>query len=105
MIILGPQVRKLYLYSVADRMVNSEDVQSHIKAARELGYQVGSVLFKHAQHCALMIEDEPKYWAAIERFWQGDSLSDNGISPGPRLPRGKMCLARTTFQAIAKVKL
>lgn len=74
--LLGSQVRRLYLYSAADRVVNFEDVQSHMEAARELNYQVESVLFKNAQHCSLIMEDEAKYWGVIERFWQGESLSD-----------------------------
>ncbi|KAK0124164.1 hypothetical protein ONS95_009146 [Cadophora gregata] len=69
--LLGPEVRRLYLYSATDRMVNFEDVQSHQKMARALQYPVGSVLFQNAQHCALVMEDDAKYWAAIEKFWNG----------------------------------
>jgi DNA repair protein RAD57 len=101
--LLGSQVRRLYLYSAADRMVNFDDVQSHMEAARELKYQVGSVLFKNAQHCALIVEDDAKYWAAIERFWRGESFSDLEIRSASRLPEERTGTSNTSLLATAKL--
>ena len=101
--LLGPQVRRLCLYSGADRMVNFEDVQSHMEAARELKYQVGSVMFKNAQHCALIMEDDEKYWAAIERFWRGECLSDLETSSAFSLSENRTGTSYTSLLAAAKL--
>ncbi|KAK8001698.1 hypothetical protein PG991_013920 [Apiospora marii] len=76
----GTRTRRLYLYSRADAMVAAEDVLAHAReAGRELGCRVGAVGFEEAAHCALVREDEGRYWGAIEDWWTGDDPSQ---SPG-----------------------
>ncbi|KAK7955229.1 hypothetical protein PG996_016039 [Apiospora saccharicola] len=59
----GTRAPQLYLYSRADAMVTTEDVlRRPWDAWRELGCMVGTVGFEEAAHCALVGEDEGRYW-------------------------------------------
>lgn len=78
----GTRARRLYLYSRADAMVAAEDVLAHAREARgELGCRVGAVGFEEAAHCALVREDEGRYWGAVEDWWAGGDLAQ---TPGVR---------------------
>jgi hypothetical protein len=79
--VFGSHARRLYLYSTADQMVNFQDVELHLKAARSRGYRADGVMFQRSSHCALILEDAARYWTAIENFWKdGDSSQANGGS-------------------------
>ncbi|EAW07580.1 putative DNA repair protein (Rad57) [Aspergillus clavatus NRRL 1] len=73
--VLGRSVRRLYLFSEADEIVDWRDVQSHMETARGDGYYADGVRFRRSPHCALMLEDETKYWTSVEQFWKGEELS------------------------------
>ncbi|KAF7113649.1 hypothetical protein CNMCM5793_003005 [Aspergillus hiratsukae] len=75
--VLGRQARRLYMCSKADTMVDWRDVVSHMETAREQGYQADGVIFQNSPHCALMLEDEKKYWTSIKQFWREEDLSYN----------------------------
>lgn len=68
--IFGSRAARLYLYSAADQMVDWHHVRSHMEAARAKGYWVDGVMFRSSPHCALILEDEVRYCAAIKNFWQ-----------------------------------
>jgi Eukaryotic protein of unknown function (DUF829) len=68
--VFGSHAGRLYLYSAADQMVDWQDVQSHLEAAVAKGYRTDGVRFQSSPHCALILEDEGRYWAAIKNFWQ-----------------------------------
>ncbi|KAK4100109.1 hypothetical protein N658DRAFT_516825 [Parathielavia hyrcaniae] len=73
--LFGTAARRLYLFSRADRMVGTADVQTHAQLAREsVGCEVGLVLFAEAPHCALVTEDAARYWRAIQSCWMGEPL-------------------------------
>jgi hypothetical protein len=81
--LFGPRARRLYLFSRADSMVDPANVRSHAQLAREeVGCEVGLVAFREAAHCALLTEDEPKYWRAIRDCWAGEPLPQ---LDGPKL--------------------
>jgi len=101
--LFGSHTRRLYLYSAADRMVNFEDVQSHMEAAREQNYQVESILFERAQHCALIMEDSAKYWAAIESFWRCGNLQSVVISRPSSLTDEYESSSHASLRALAKL--
>ncbi|KAJ5682727.1 hypothetical protein N7462_005892 [Penicillium macrosclerotiorum] len=85
--IFGTGPKRLYIYSKEDIMVNWENVQSHVKEARSRGYPVDQVVFDHGSHCGLVIEDANRYWTSIQRFWDGEEVSDLGPSAASRTPR------------------
>ncbi|MCJ1382182.1 hypothetical protein MMC17_005294 [Xylographa soralifera] len=76
--VFGPHARRLYLYSAADQTVAWQDVHSHLNAARARGYWADGVMFHCSPHCALILEDEMRYCAAIQNFWQGEDLPPAG---------------------------
>ena len=68
-VVLGVNVRRLYLYSRADALVEAEHVREHAEAAEKKGC-CGRVVreeFARAPHCALVNEDRGRYWGAVER--------------------------------------
>ncbi|EAA29561.1 hypothetical protein GE21DRAFT_9393 [Neurospora crassa] len=72
---------RLYLYSKADEVVGWRDVERHVWLARKLvvkkkkkGIENGLVRaerFEKASHCALVMEDEERYWRAVRESWEG----------------------------------
>jgi DNA repair protein RAD57 len=86
--VLGRQVRRLYMFSQADTTVDWGDVMSHMEAAREQGYQANGVMFRNSPHCALMLEDEKKYWTSIKQFWREEDLSYKVDDPASALEGG-----------------
>ncbi|PKX94118.1 putative DNA repair protein (Rad57) [Aspergillus novofumigatus IBT 16806] len=86
--VLRRQVRRLYMCSQTDTTVDWHDVLSHMETARKLGYQVDGVMFRNSPHCALMLEDEKKYWTSIKQFWREEDLSYNIDGPASALEGG-----------------
>ncbi|GFF87828.1 DNA repair protein rhp57 [Aspergillus udagawae] len=83
--VLGRHVRRLYMCSQADTMVDWRDVLSHMETAQEQGYQANGVMFRDSPHCALMLEDEKKYWTSIKEFWREEDLSYRFDGPASAL--------------------
>ncbi|KAL3438053.1 hypothetical protein BDV09DRAFT_160780 [Aspergillus tetrazonus] len=69
-LVISARVPRLYLFSKADVTIHWEEVQAHLDDARIRGYNVSSVIFHKSAHCALIVEDEERYWGAIQRFWE-----------------------------------
>ena len=67
--VFGAGVPRLYLFSEADEMVGVHNVRSHAVDARRCGFAVDEVVFRSAEHCALVLEDAGRYWGAVRRFW------------------------------------
>ncbi|KAL6234442.1 hypothetical protein BDW75DRAFT_212213 [Aspergillus navahoensis] len=67
-LVISARVPRLYLFSKADETIHWEEVQAHLDDARVRGYCVLSVVFHKSPHCALVVEDEKRYWGAIQRF-------------------------------------
>ncbi|RHZ57763.1 hypothetical protein CDV55_103727 [Aspergillus turcosus] len=88
--VLGRQVRRLYMFSKADTTVDWRDVLSHMETAREQGYQANGVMFENSPHCALMLEDEKKYWTSIKQFWTEEDLSYKVDGPASALEGGSL---------------
>lgn len=94
----GKETGRLYLYSKADEAVGWRDVERHIREARKLVKEravlankergrgrgrreevfeagveglVRAERFEKASHCALVMEDEERYWRAVRESWEG----------------------------------
>ncbi|KAJ4413928.1 hypothetical protein N0V82_008233 [Gnomoniopsis sp. IMI 355080] len=65
---------RLYLTSNGDVMMDTRDVQAHRDEALARGLRTGTVVFKRAGHCALVLEDEAVYWGAITECWERSGL-------------------------------
>ena len=69
--VFGPTPARLYLYSRGDAVVAATDVLAHAHETRRgLGCRVGTVGFESADHCALVLEDNEKYWRAVREAWE-----------------------------------
>ncbi|KAL2828397.1 hypothetical protein BDW59DRAFT_48959 [Aspergillus cavernicola] len=69
-LIVSARVPRLYLFSKADTTICWEEVQAHLDDARVRGYNVASVVFHKSPHCALIVEDEKRYWGSVQQFWK-----------------------------------
>ncbi|KAL4816301.1 hypothetical protein BDW67DRAFT_184798 [Aspergillus spinulosporus] len=69
-LVISARVPRLYLFSKADETIRWEEVQAHLDDARIRGYNVYSAIFHKSPHCALILEDEKRYWGAIQQFWE-----------------------------------
>lgn len=61
---------RAYIYSREDEMVSSEDVESHMAQAEELGYQVSAELFEGSKHVSHMPFDKERYWNIVQSVWK-----------------------------------
>lgn len=83
---MGTGTGRLYLYSKADEVVGWRDVERHVRLARKLMVKkkskkgggdderqglVKAERFEKATHCALVMEDEERYWRAVRESWEG----------------------------------
>ncbi|KAL5342357.1 hypothetical protein BJX70DRAFT_318160 [Aspergillus crustosus] len=69
-LVVSAIVPRLYLFSKADTTIHWEEVQTHFDDARVRGYNVASVIFQKSPHCALIVEDEKRYWGSVQQFWE-----------------------------------
>lgn len=60
---------RLYIYSVADEMVEWQHVEEHAKEAKQLGYTVALEKYQESGHATHMLTDPERYWAAVQRLW------------------------------------
>lgn len=86
--LFGAPVRRIYLYSREDEMVLWSDVERHIEEARAKGFPADGVRFEHGSHCALVMADGARYWAAIERAWR--EVGAVGDDPVPVVEKSRL---------------
>ena len=68
--LFGSTASRLYLYSLLDKMVWWEDVESHLEEAKSAHkYAATGVSFSDSAHCAIVREHPEQYWKAIQDFW------------------------------------
>lgn len=63
-------VPRLYVYSVADRMVNWQFVEENAADAERMGYVVVKEKFLDSAHATHLAMDEERYWNAVLRIWK-----------------------------------
>jgi len=68
----GGEVRRTYIYSEADALVDWRDVESHAAAAVENGFRdVRLEKFEGSMHVAHARADEGRYWRVVRETWEG----------------------------------
>ena len=65
---------RLYVYSTADRMVGSEDVESHALEAERSGERVKMERWGGTPHVGHMANDAGRYWGAVESLWNAEFI-------------------------------
>jgi pimeloyl-ACP methyl ester carboxylesterase len=65
-------VERLYIYSMADKLVPWEAVEEHAREAEGMGFKVRMERYRESGHCAHLLDDEKRYWGAVvEALWLG----------------------------------
>jgi hypothetical protein len=60
---------RMYIYSVADDMVDWRDVEEHGEEAMKLGYTVNREKYLASGHAGHLIEDPKRYWSIVQKLW------------------------------------
>ncbi|KAH6670367.1 hypothetical protein F5X68DRAFT_159326 [Plectosphaerella plurivora] len=61
--------KRIYLYSEADEIISSEDIEKFSAIAREKGYHVRGEIFEGTGHVGHMRQHSEQYWSAIASAW------------------------------------
>ncbi|KAG6359891.1 hypothetical protein INS49_010944 [Diaporthe citri] len=68
------EVRRAYIYSDEDALVDSGDVEEHAASARRNGFVVSALeKFKGSAHVAHVRVDEARYWRVVKDTWENSS--------------------------------
>lgn len=65
--------RRCYIYSDADDIIGTGDVEEHAKEAQQKGWTVELVKFQGTTHVGHYKQDPERYLDAIKRTWFGMS--------------------------------
>lgn len=66
---IAKSVKRAYLYSKADDLISSEDVEMYIADAKQKGYETMAEVFDGSPHVGHMRLHPDQYWAAIRKAW------------------------------------
>ncbi|CZR66230.1 related to indole-diterpene biosynthesis protein PaxU [Phialocephala subalpina] len=64
---------RMYIYSVADDMVDWRFVEEHGEEAKSLGYTIDREKFLKSGHAAHLLIDPDRYWETVQRLWSSVS--------------------------------
>ncbi|KAK3322825.1 hypothetical protein B0H66DRAFT_555313 [Apodospora peruviana] len=65
------EVRRAYIYSEADVLVDYTKVEAHADEAEQKGFAVTREKFVASAHVAHARMDENRYWGGVRRVWNG----------------------------------
>jgi hypothetical protein len=65
------EVRRTYVYSDADRLVDWRDVEGHAGDAEQKGFGVRRERFEGSEHVAHARRDAGRYWGVVKATWEG----------------------------------
>lgn len=61
--------KRLYIYSLVDRLVGWMEVESHAKEAREKGIDVALLRKERSTHVRHAFDDREEYWGVVKGLW------------------------------------
>ncbi|KAK0634287.1 hypothetical protein B0T17DRAFT_472033, partial [Bombardia bombarda] len=65
------ELRRTYIYSDGDKLVDWDDVEKHARIAEAKGFEVRLERFDGTQHVAHVRGGEERYWKAVRETWEG----------------------------------
>ncbi|KXX82001.1 Transmembrane protein 53 [Madurella mycetomatis] len=68
---LGGEVRRTYVYSEGDRLVEWRGVEKHAEEARAKGFAVRTEKFEGSEHVAHARKHGERYWRVVRETWEG----------------------------------
>ncbi|KAK3938859.1 hypothetical protein QBC46DRAFT_264508 [Diplogelasinospora grovesii] len=69
------EVRRTYIYSKEDKLVDYRDVEEHAADAKQKGFSVRKEEFIGSAHVAHVRKDEGRYWRVVRETWEGTAQS------------------------------
>ncbi|KAI0396314.1 hypothetical protein F5Y17DRAFT_115306 [Xylariaceae sp. FL0594] len=67
----GAEVRRVYIYSASDKLIDYKAVEAHAAEAKRRGFKVSMERFEGSAHVAHVRKDESRYWAIVRRIVEG----------------------------------
>ncbi|KAH7124195.1 hypothetical protein EDB81DRAFT_951736 [Dactylonectria macrodidyma] len=67
----GGEVRRTYIYSESDDLVDYNAIEAHADEAAKKGLQVKREKFDGSAHVSHSRKDEARYWEAVQKTWEG----------------------------------
>ncbi|KAK4108607.1 hypothetical protein N656DRAFT_717859 [Canariomyces notabilis] len=67
----GVEVRRTYVYSEGDKLVDWRDVEAHAREAEGKGFVVRRERFEGSEHVAHMRKEPERYWWVVKETWEG----------------------------------
>ena len=74
--VIRKEARRVYVYSDADDVIWSKDVETHAKLAESKGFDVRREKWTGSLHVGHMRADPERYWDVVWRAWK-DGLDTN----------------------------
>jgi hypothetical protein len=65
------EVRRVYIYSPADALIDFKDVETHAAEAKTKGFSVALEKYERSAHVAHLRKDESRYWEIVRRTMEG----------------------------------
>jgi hypothetical protein len=65
------EVRRVYIYSPTDPIIDFKDVETHAAEAKTKGYSVALEKYEGSAHVAHLRKDETRYWDIVKRIVEG----------------------------------
>lgn len=65
------EVKRVYIYSDTDALVEMSDILQHAREAQQKGFVVSKEMFQGSPHVAHARTDADRYWRVVDRTWRG----------------------------------
>ncbi|KAF5545464.1 transmembrane 53-B [Fusarium napiforme] len=65
------EIRRTYIYSEGDELIDYRDLEAQASEAGKLGFDVHLEKFDGSLHVAHARKDEARYWSAVQKTWSG----------------------------------
>lgn len=65
------EIRRVYVYSLADALTDYRDVEMHAADAKRKGFSVALEKYERSAHVAHLRKDESRYWEIVRRTLEG----------------------------------
>ncbi|KAM0082362.1 hypothetical protein ACKRZS_005434 [Fusarium odoratissimum] len=65
------EIRRTYIYSEEDELIDYKDLEAQAAEAEKLGFDIHLEKFDGSLHVAHARKDEARYWSVVQKTWSG----------------------------------
>ncbi|KAI0146365.1 hypothetical protein GGR57DRAFT_494229 [Xylariaceae sp. FL1272] len=69
-------IRRVYIYSHVDALIDSSAIEAHAADAQAKGYSVTLEKYENSAHVALVRTDESRYWKIVRQVMEDSEMGD-----------------------------